>query len=119
LLFIKLLYIFGVYLLKNKNMQKSTFLLLLSIPFLLAACEMPLPLVFGVPQDQWDQLSQQQRSQVIEGYNQREQTKAQVEPLVAAVDALAAKNSNSAPAIPSPPAPAAAQPARPHHHRDQ
>lgn len=70
-------------------MKKLLFLLI--SPFLLTACGPPL--VFGVPQDQWDQLNQQQRNQVIAGYNQRKTAQAQVAPLVAAVDAISAKNS--------------------------
>jgi|GEM_PF-3890314 hypothetical protein len=50
-------------------MKKLPFLLLSS--FLLVACG-PL-LVFGVPQQQWDQLTEQQRNDVIAAYNQRKQ----------------------------------------------
>ncbi len=63
--------------------------LLLIVPFFLAACT---PSVFGIPQDQWAQLNQQQRTQVIEGYNQRQQAEAQVAPIYAVANALAAKN---------------------------
>ncbi|MES2998513.1 MAG: hypothetical protein V4700_04240 [Pseudomonadota bacterium] len=70
-------------------MKKLLFLLI--SPFLLSACGPPL--VFGIPQEQWNQLSQQQRSEVIVGYNQRKTAQAQVAPLVAAVDAISARNS--------------------------
>jgi hypothetical protein len=72
------------------NMKILTCSLLLILPFLLVACGPPL--VFGVPQEQWNQLNQQQRNKVIEGYNQRKQIQAQVAPLNAAIDALSAKN---------------------------
>lgn len=52
-------------------MKKLTCSILFILPFLLAACG---PLVFGIPQEQWEQLNQQQRNQVIEDYNQRKQT---------------------------------------------
>lgn len=42
--------------------------------FDLTGCEQT---VFGVPKDQWNQLSPQQQSQIIEGYNQRQQTETQ------------------------------------------
>jgi hypothetical protein len=58
------------------------------------------PLIFGIPQDQWDQLNQQQLSQVIVGYNQRSQTEAQVAPLYAVADVLKAKNSAATPSKP-------------------
>ena len=74
-------------------MKQLTYPLLFVLPFLLAACGPPM--VFGIPQEQWNQLNQQQRSQVIDGYNQRKQTQAQVAPLIAAVDALSSKTSNS------------------------
>ena len=97
-------------------MKKLTYSLLFILPFLLAACGPPM--VFFILQEQWDQLNQQQRSQIIAGYNQREQTKAQVAPLVAAFDALGAKNSNPAAATPAPAtAPAPSIIPRHHHHR--
>jgi hypothetical protein len=74
---------------KPKFMKKLLFLII--APFLLSACGPPL--VFDIPQEQWDQLSQQQRSQVIDGYNQRQTARAQAAPLVAIADAISAKNS--------------------------
>jgi hypothetical protein len=71
-------------------MKKLTCSLLFILPFLLAACGPPM--VFGIPQEQWDQLNQQQRSQVIDGYNQRQQTEAQVAPIYAVANALSPKN---------------------------
>jgi hypothetical protein len=65
-------------------------LLLVISSFLLAACGPPL--IFGIPQEQWDQLDQQQRQQVIEGYNQRQTAEAQAAPLTAAVNAISARN---------------------------
>ena len=84
-------------------MEKLTYSILFIVPFLLAACGPPL--IFGIPQDQWAQLNQQQRSQVIEGYNQRTKTEAQVAPIYAVVDALKAKNSTARPDKPADPFP--------------
>ncbi len=98
-------------------MKKLKYLILLIFPFLLVACGPPS--IFGIPQDQWDQLNQQQRSQVIEGYNQRTKTEAQVAPIYAVVDALNAKNSNSTPVTPAAPAitpPPSIIPPHHHHH---
>lgn len=61
-------------------MKFLTFSLLFIVPFLLTACGPPS--VFGIPQEQWNQLNQQQRSQVIEGYNQRTKAEAQVSPYI-------------------------------------
>ncbi|BBB14549.1 hypothetical protein RVIR1_00050 [Candidatus Rickettsiella viridis] len=66
------------------------FLFLLIAPFLLTACGPPL--VFGIPQQQWDQLNQQQRSQVIAGYNKQKVAEAQMAPLTQAVNALSYRN---------------------------
>ncbi|MEN9916860.1 MAG: hypothetical protein RLY40_792 [Pseudomonadota bacterium] len=60
------------------------------VPFLLTACGPPT--VFGIPQDQWAQLNQQQRSQVIDGYNQRTTAEAQVAPIYAVANALSSSN---------------------------
>lgn len=70
-------------------MKKLTYPVLLILPFLLTACGPPT--VFGIPQEQWNQLNQQQRSQVIDGYNQRTKAEAQVAPIYAIADALKAK----------------------------
>lgn len=67
-------------------MKKLLFILI--APFLLVACVPPPPLVFGIPQEQWNQLDQQQRNQVIAGYNQEKTTEAQVAPFRAAANAL-------------------------------
>lgn len=66
------------------------FLFLLIAPFLLTACGPPL--IFGIPQQQWDQLNQQQRSQVITGYNKQKVAEAQVAPLTEAINALSYRN---------------------------
>ncbi len=50
-------------------MKKVTYPVLLILPFFLAACGPPM--IFGITQEQWNQLNKQQRSQVIEGYNRR------------------------------------------------
>jgi hypothetical protein len=71
-------------------MKYFAFLLLFIIPFLLTACGPPL--VFGVPQEQWAQLNEQQRSQIIKGYNKRSQTEAQVAPIYAIASAIGLKN---------------------------
>ena len=65
-------------------------LFLLTVPFLLTACGPPL--VFGIPQEQWNSLNQQQRAQVIAGYNQQQAINAQMAPVTAAVDALSFRN---------------------------
>jgi hypothetical protein len=69
-------------------MKKLLFSIL--IPFLLTACGPPL--IFGIPQDQWNQLNQQQRSQVIAGYNRQKVAEAQVAPLTEAISALSYRN---------------------------
>ncbi len=71
-------------------MKYLTLSLLFIASFLLTACGPPK--VFGIPQEQWAQLNQQQRTQVIDGYNQRKQAEAQVAPIYAVANALAAKN---------------------------
>lgn len=75
-------------------MKKVTYPVLLILPFLLAACGPPM--IFGIPQEQWNQLNQQQRNQVIEGYNQRTKAEAQVAPIYAIADALKAKKNSAA-----------------------
>ncbi|MDQ8038972.1 MAG: hypothetical protein REH83_01030 [Rickettsiella sp.] len=64
--------------------------ILLFASFLLTACGPPL--VFGIPQEQWNQLNEQQRNQVIAGYNQQKTAEAQVAPFTAAANALWMKN---------------------------
>lgn len=66
------------------------FLFFLIAPFLLTACGPPL--IFGIPQDQWNQLNQQQRNQVIVGYNQQKIAEAKVAPLTEAISALSYRN---------------------------
>lgn len=66
------------------------FLFFIIAPFLLTACGPPL--IFGIPQEQWNQLNQQQRSQVIAGYNQQKVTEAQTAPLTEAISALSYRN---------------------------
>ncbi len=51
----------------------------------LAACA---PTEFGMPAAQFNQLSNAQKQQVIEGYNQRQEQEAQVEPLIDALGAV-------------------------------
>lgn len=75
-------------------MKKLTYPILLILPFSLTACGPPM--IFGIPQEQWNQLNQQQRSQVIEGYNQRTKAKAQVAPIFAIADALKTKKNSDA-----------------------
>jgi hypothetical protein len=71
--------------------MKKLFFLLIA-PFLLTACGPPL--VFGIPQEQWNQLNEQQRSQVIAGYNQKKTAEAQVAPFTAIADSLWMRNNN-------------------------
>jgi hypothetical protein len=47
----------------------------------LAGCTPPQPMMFGVPQTQWNTLTQQQKQQVIQGYNQRQRINAQNAPI--------------------------------------
>lgn len=75
-------------------MKKLTRSILFLFPFLLVGCGPPS--IFGIPQDQWDQLNQQQRSRVIEGYNQRTETEAQVAPIFAIANALKTKKNSAA-----------------------
>ncbi|WP_218814114.1 hypothetical protein [Rickettsiella endosymbiont of Dermanyssus gallinae] len=62
------------------------FLFFLIVPFLLTACGPPL--IFGIPQQRWDQLNQQQRNQVIAGYNRQRTIEAQTAPITDAINAL-------------------------------
>ena len=70
-------------------------LLIIIALLLITGCEKT---VFGVPEDQWSHLTPQQQSQVIDAYNQRQQTKEQNEPIMAAIGAtttiLQTKNLN-------------------------
>lgn len=60
--------------------------LLLCLPILfLTACE---PTVFGIPQSTFNSLTPQQKQQVIDAYNQREQIKAENAPLESAISTL-------------------------------
>ncbi len=71
-------------------MKKLIYPVLIFLPFLLTACGPST--VFDIPKDQWDQLNQHQRSQVIDGYNQRAQAEAEIAPIYLIADALIAKN---------------------------
>jgi hypothetical protein len=62
---------------------KTKPLLYISILFLLNGCE---PTLFGVPQSQWNQLNSSEKSQIIQGYNQKQLIDAQNAPLESAID---------------------------------
>lgn len=59
----------------------------IGLAFLLSACTPPEPMVFGVPQSQWNTLSSNQKQQVIQGYNQREEINAENAPINNAIGA--------------------------------
>ena len=47
----------------------------------------PEPIVFGIPQSQWEQLTPEQKQSVIDGYNQRRKIAAENAPLESAIGA--------------------------------
>lgn len=51
---------------------------------MLNACE---PMMFGIPQSQWNQLNQTQQQQVIQGYYAKQEIDAQNKPIVDAISA--------------------------------
>ena len=55
-------------------MRTVYFLICLILLFIISACA---PTIFGVPQDQWNQMSAEQRQTAIEGYNERARIQAQ------------------------------------------
>lgn len=65
---------------------------LLAVTALMTGCE---PTVFGVPQSQWNTLNDQQRTQVIQGYNQRQQQAVANEPWLEAIGAASSIFSNA------------------------
>ncbi len=66
---------------------------LFAISLSLCACQ---PKMFGVPQEQWNQLSHEQQMQVIEGYNQRKTIETQNKPYVDAINTLGDVANNNA-----------------------
>lgn len=54
---------------------------------LLTACGPQQPMVFGVPQSQWNSLTNSEKQQVINGYNQRRNIDAQNAPINNAIGA--------------------------------
>lgn len=70
------------------------YLSLICLPILLVGCLFrppgppPEPMVFGVPQSQWQTLTRDQQNEVIRGYNQRQQQAEANAPFIAAVNAL-------------------------------
>ncbi len=72
----------------------SCLALVVSAGLVLAGCVTPEPMVFGVPQSQWDGLNDEQQAQVIDGYNQKQQQQTENEPWLQAIglagDVLAA-----------------------------
>lgn len=54
---------------------------------LCTGCE---PTVFGMPQSQFNQLNDEQKQIVIDNYNQQQERKAELAPLVSAIGALGA-----------------------------
>lgn len=61
--------------------------LLAAACFLLSACAPPEPMMFGIPQSQWQTLTKQQQNAVIEGYNARKATQTANQPYYAAINA--------------------------------
>lgn len=53
----------------------------------LVGCGPQEPMVFGVPQSQWNTLSAAEKKQVIQGYNQRQKIDAQNAPINNAIGA--------------------------------
>lgn len=66
-------------------MKFTHFLLLSSL--VLTGCVMTpaTPTYFGVPENQWHQLTPEQQNEVIRGYNQRQQQKTANAPYMAAI----------------------------------
>lgn len=60
------------------------FLILGGVTVAITGCEPPPP-VFGVPQDQWNTLNDSERSQVIQGYNERHKQATANEPWIEAI----------------------------------
>ena len=58
-------------------MNKLSFFAPIFLSVILASCAPSEPTVFGVPQNQWAQLTRAQQHQIIHAYNQRQQLKAQ------------------------------------------
>lgn len=56
--------------------------------FLLTSCVIE-PQMFGVPQSQWNQLSEEQQQEVIRGYNEKQRIDATNEPINRAIGAAA------------------------------
>ena len=54
--------------------------------FLLTSCVIE-PQMFGVPQSQWNQLSEEQQQEVIRGYNEKQRIDATNEPINRAIGA--------------------------------
>lgn len=65
---------------------KPLTLLAASLLFL-SGCGPQVPMIFGVPQSQWQHLSPAERQQVIAGYNERQKINAQNAPLNNAINA--------------------------------
>lgn len=65
------------------SMKKLCFYIFYLLMGLLTACE---PMVFGIPQSQWNQLTLDQKNQVIAGYNERQAINAQNAPLQNAIN---------------------------------
>ncbi len=59
--------------------------LMLASLFILSGCSTNS---FGVSQKEWEQLTPEQKTMVIEGYNQRKQREAELAPLRDAVSAI-------------------------------
>jgi hypothetical protein len=61
--------------------------LLISVTEILVGCTPPEPTMFGVRQSQWQQLTPEQQTEVIKGYNERAQIDAQNAPIINAINA--------------------------------
>jgi hypothetical protein len=89
-----------------KSLYSNLLFIFLITVSLLTGCQ---PTMFGVPQDQWNKLTPEQQSKVIDAYNERQQTEAQNAPLMAAIGAASTILKNNKASDP----PAATAPAMP------
>lgn len=81
------------------KLKFNYFLLGSLFSLLLIGCQPPEPVVFGMPQSQWNTLTRDQQNQVIQGYNEQQRINAQNAPIENAISAaqtiLGNKTSNN------------------------
>jgi hypothetical protein len=69
-------------------MKKYFMYLLIVVVLILTGCTALFePTVFNVPQSQWNQLTPEQKQEVIKGYNEREKIETQMAPVKQAIGA--------------------------------